>query len=601
MKKIYTSILFLCISLSALADVVPSSTAYSVAQQFMNATSLTEVWDGNETETKASQDPVFYVYNVEGGGWVIVSADDCTIPILAYNDTGAFDKDNMPANMRGWFGMMRSDILQAREDGKKGSDDTEYMWKHPGRHETKALASKKTLETANWDQESPYNNLLSTYVTKNGRGVSGLYTGCVATAMAEVLRYHKWPEHGTGTLSSYTTSTSSYSVKGFSIEDHYYDWDNMPLTYSSSATSAQKSAVAQLMLDCGVMVEMDYGTASVGGSGALPTDVVPALTKYMQYSKTAELKSRSDYSDAEWLEMLQYEIDYNGPVLYGGYDSSNGGHQFVCSGYDVDNNKIYINWGWSGSNNGFFTLTLAIPGSYTFSKNQMAIFGLVPDRDGSSTYPDVEITMEAYAYEDTIDGLSIESGSFASGETFYLNAGKFFNNSTSYPFLGALKAVLVDKDGNWKEDICEPIEMTDEDEPDGLQAGYVCWFEGEDAIKCSVITSLALGDRIVFWYRLNNGTWTPVITSSDDYSYPWELAYVDACFIKKEASYKSGDAFTFKLIPGNKGISGISWSYDGSATSASSVSLTSGSHTVTASLTFTDGSTETITQEIMVK
>ncbi|MBR4228680.1 MAG: C10 family peptidase [Bacteroidales bacterium] len=601
MKKISFIITLFSVCSNAFAGVVPSSTAYSVARQFMNAQSMTEIWDGNETETKASQDPVFHVFNVDGGGWVIVSGDDCTVPILAYNDTGSFIKDNMPANLREWFGMMRDDILKARKNGTKGSDDTKYMWAHPGRRETKALAAKKVLETAKWDQESPYNRLLVSYVTKNKRGVSGLFTGCVATAMAEVLRYHRWPEHGTGTLNGYTTYTSKYTVQGFSIEDHAYDWNNMPLSYDSSSTSDQKNAVAQLMLDCGVMVEMDYGTSSAGGSGASPAAVVPALIKHMQYSKSAELKLRSDYTDEEWLEMIQYEIDHNGPVLYGGYTSNNSGHQFVCDGYDVDNKMISINWGWSGDDNGFYTLKLSIPYVYTFSEGQMAVFGLVPDRDGTSAYPDVDITMEAISEGNSINGISIESGTFASGETFSLNVGKICNNNYSIPFLGAIKAVLLDKDGNWKEDICEPIEMVDEEEsPEGLEAGYFCWFEDDEAIECTIEGQVSLGDRIAFWYRLNDGSWTPIITSKEDLTYPWQLAYVDACFIKTNTPYKNGDVFEFTLIPGNKGISSISWSFDGSATESPSAILLSGKHTVAATVSFTDGTSETITQVVDV-
>ena len=151
MKKLFLSISLFCVCLNAFSDVVTSSKAYSVAQQFMNAKSLTEIWDGNETETKASQDPVFHVFNVDGGGWVIVSGDDCTVPILAYNDTESFSTDNMPSNLQEWLGMMREDILKSRQNGAKGSGDTQYMWEHPGRHETKALASKKVLETAQWN------------------------------------------------------------------------------------------------------------------------------------------------------------------------------------------------------------------------------------------------------------------------------------------------------------------------------------------------------------------------------------------------------------------------------------------------------------------
>ena len=593
MRKILISISLLCLSLGALADVVPSDRAYKVAQQFMNSSVLTEVWDGNEAETKSPLDPVFHVFNAQGGGWVIVSGDDCTVPILAYNESGRFDKYNMPPAMSWWLGMMRDEILEARKARKSGTENTRYRWSHPGGIETKAGSVRKTLETACWDQEAPYNRLLSQYVTKNGTGVEDLLTGCVATAMAEVLRYHHWPEHGTGTLSGYTTDSFRYSVAGFSIEDHQYDWDNMPLNYDSSWTEGQKDAVAQLMLDCGVMVMMDYGTNS---SGAYPEDVVPALTEHMQYSKRAELKSRSYFTDDQWLSMIKYDIDNCGPIIYGGSTTGGSGHQFLCDGYDMEGKRLHINWGWSGrDNDAWFTLALSIPGSYTFSERQVAVFGLVPDRDGTSTYPDADIKLMSYGFGNSVNGVYLQRGTFAPGETFYINAGKFINRSYSVDYTGAVKAVLVDRDGRWKEDASEPLEVADVITPNSL-----FWFEGDDALPCSVSGPLALGDRIVFWYLLNDGTWKPVITDDSDLSHPWGVAYADACFIKTPASYRNGSTFPLVIIPGNRDISGVAWTYDGTPENSGSVTLTSGTHTVSAELTFSDGTTETITQVLEV-
>ena len=120
-----------------------------------------------------------------------------------------------------------------------------------------------------------------------------------------------------------------------------------------------------------------------------------------------------------------------------------------------------------------------------------------------------------------------------------------------------------------------------------------------ESIECTV-GSLSLGDRISFLYLLNDGSWTPVLSDNEDYNHPWQLAYVDACFIKTRTSYRTGDKFVFAIIPGNKGISSIAWTYDGSPVSAASVTLSSGTHAVSAELTFSDGTAETITQVLEV-
>ena len=599
MKKVFLTIAaMLLIGINAFADKVSSAAAQSVAKKFMNASSVTLVWDGNEA-AKAGSDPVFYVFNVSGGGWVIVSAEDSTTPILGYSDTGSFRSDNLPVNLAGWMGSIRNDIRKAREDRLSATVEVRRKWDNPVRVATRAGESKKVLTTASWNQLSPYNGYLSQYVKRYGSGVSRLYTGCVATAMAEVLRYHQWPEKGTGTLEGYTTESNSYTVTGYSL-GHSYDWDNMPLTYSNSATTEQKNAVAQLMLDCGVMVHMDYGT---DGSGAFAEDIVPALVEHMGYSKQATHRYRSNYTIQKWLEMIRYEIDNNGPVLYGG-TGNDGGHQFVCDGYDADNAMVHINWGWSGSDDGYFSLTLSIPGSYTFDEGQSAIFGLVPDRSGTSEYGDCEITMINYdfdGYEDAVNGLEIISGTVAKGETFQLIAGKIYNGS-SQNYLGAIKVVLVDKNGNWKEDISEPMEMKDgDDDETGLGAGYVFWLEDDEAFSCTISKDIALGDRIALWYRLNDGSWTPVIIDHEDLTVPWEWACVDACFIKVPDTFSSGAPFYYEIIPGNKGISSIAWSFDGTTVSDLVSLLSSGTHIVKAVITFTDNTKETVTRKIVVR
>ena len=597
MKKTILSISLLCIGLVSFADVVPSSKALSVAKEFMNNSSLTLVWDGNDAATKGSEDAAFYVYNVSGGGWVIVSAEDSATPILAYSDKGSFTPDDMPSNMKGWLGIMKKGLLEVREKGAKPSAEVKAKWDHPGRRVTKA-DNQVVLETVNWDQDSPYNGYLKNYVKKNNQGVSGLYTGCVATAMSEVLKYHKWPEHGTGTIGGYTTSSSSYTVSSFSIENHTYDWDNMLNTYGSSYTTAQGNAVAQLMADCGIMVEMDYTTS---GSGALSTDIIPALVEHMQYSKSAQLKFRTNYSSKEWFDMIKYDIDNVGPILYAGDDPENGGHQFVCDGYDADNGMVHINWGWSGDGNGFFTHTLSVTisvSSYsstdTFSQSQSAIFGLTPDRDGSSTYPeDNEDTpnlglISYVSGKTTYSGVSI-SGTLAKGQTFELTPQVIFNDGAA-DFDGYLKFVHVDKDGNWVEDVSSATSFS-------LEKSYL---KRGSKFSCSYSKDPEFGDRIVLWHSTSTG-WSAVGYNKDDYSAIWSYALVDVSVINVDDSYSEGDLFFFRLSPKNTVISNVEWKLDGETQTGNGVALTSGTHEVSATITYSGNTKETIYQTLNVK
>ena len=591
MKKILISLSFLCVCLGAVASVVPSDKAYEVAQRFMGVTDLTEVWDGNETGQKSSQDPAFHVFNVKGGGWVIVSGDDCTVPILAYSETGIFEMESIPSNMLWWLGQMRDSILDLRRNNKAAGAPIRNRWNHPESRETKAGSTKKQLETAAWGQESPYNGLLSQYVTKNGNGVENLLTGCVATCMAELLRFYRWPDRGCGTLPSYTTASKGYSVTGFSLEDHDYDWDNMPMAFDGSSTDIQKSAVARLMLDCGVMVKMDYRTDADGGSGAFMEDIIPAMIEYFSYSRSAVIEARENYTDESWLRMIKNDIDNDMPVLYAGYTSDLlvNGHIFICDGYDMSEERVHINWGWNGlQNNAWFALALTTE-SGSFSKGQSAIFGLSPDKDNSSTYATAVLSMTADGDAGSVNGISVGNGSFAPGETFSIDAGMLFNKSYSIEYNGAVKAVLVDRNGSIKGDVSDAVDVT------GLGARSKRAIEG---IGCTVGTDLSLGDRIALFYRLNDGTWTAVQYDKDNLGYPWELAGADVCFIKVKQSYRTGDRFTFTIIPGNKGISSISWTFDGVQADAGYVTLTSGKHTVSAALTFNDGTSETITQVI---
>ena len=294
-----------------------------------------------------------YVFNAEQNqGYVIVSNDDRTTPILGYSETGTLDPDNMPCNMRAW--------LQGY------ADEIAWLNEHNVQPTTAPVARRAAVKTpiaplvqTHWNQNSPYNNNCPyykksgssySYSLEGGEGYEHCATGCVATAMAQVMYYHKWPTAATTAIPAYTWKEYSLSLPATT-----FDWANMLNEYtkdnSAGETAAQMSAVAKLMQYCGVSVQMDYGPES----GSNTDKVVAALKNYFGYNATTQIVVRSLYTYTEWIELIYNELNQGRPVVYGG-QSSGGGHEFVCDGYQGED-YFHINWGWGGMSDNYFKLS----------------------------------------------------------------------------------------------------------------------------------------------------------------------------------------------------------------------------------------------------
>ena len=299
---------------TASAEVVDQQRAATIAGRWLGG-EASLCWES--PRTKADSDPLFYVFSSEDGGWVMISAEDATCPILAYSDEGQFNGTNLPDGLKAWLDDYAKSIREARKYSVQADANTARMWQVAG-YRTKASGGK-LLETAKWSQDAPY-NLLCPEVTEGGKTVRAL-TGCVATAMAIVCRFHQWPEKGKGTVGGYSYKSEAgltVNIPSYSIDEHEYNYSLMPLRYTSSANSSQKNAVAQLMHDCGVMVEAGYNYSY--GTWAYSDNLCNALFKHLSYSGNARLEIRSEYNDVEWIQMIKNEIDADRPLLYGGVD-----------------------------------------------------------------------------------------------------------------------------------------------------------------------------------------------------------------------------------------------------------------------------------------
>lgn len=353
------------------------------AQVVMNGTVSVQKGQGKKSSRQFRQ---FYVFNVsesDGGGFVVVSGDERTEPILGYADSGSLDEDNIPDALRymleGYATQMewldsnpQTDVLASRQNRKMT-----------------ARSPIAPIIATRWNQGSPYNNLCPemTYKNDNNEEVLGrAVTGCVATSMAQVMYYYKWPKTACSPLPGYTGN-------GITLPDLpavTFAWSDMTPTYNSTSSDAAKTAVATLMQYCGTALRMSYG---VKGSSAYNVSITETLKKYFGYDGGMRSVFRSHYSYQDWIGLVYSELACNRPVILGGR-STGGGHSFVCDGYEAGD-YFHINWGWGGTSDGYFRLSALNPyeqgigGSSTldgFSFSQEALVGIQPPVDGNADY-----------------------------------------------------------------------------------------------------------------------------------------------------------------------------------------------------------------------
>ncbi len=307
----------------------------------------------------------YYVFDTDDNqGFVIVSGDDRTEPILGYSTNGAFDEDNMPDNLKAWL-QGYADQIELIATGKA------MPAKVPLHSEDIAQKMSTT-----WNQSYPYNGLCNFNSTL-------CVTGCTATAISQVMNWNQWPQDATTSIPGYTTRKNSYDIPALAATT--FDWANMINDYSSGYTTEQATAVAYLMRYVGQAAKMDYGPSS----GASFGNVIYALVNYFGYDDDIRYVKATGYTIAQWDAMIYDELKLR-PVPYEGY-STGGGHAFVIDGYNSSDGTYYVNWGWGGLHDGYYRLRVmdakggGIGASSTsdgYAQNQGAIFDMKKD-DGT--------------------------------------------------------------------------------------------------------------------------------------------------------------------------------------------------------------------------
>jgi len=379
MKKHFLlfSLFIFAIAFSALAKKVEIKSAQLVAKNFYyerinqkNATPYQSVTITNQYTENSNNQPIYYILTMNDEGFVIVSADDAATPIIGYSFTGAFPVDNLPDNFKFWMDHYRDQINMIRENNFQPTNEITSSWNHLLTADANTLTIYRSttdvaplLVNITWDQIFPYNAMCPA----DAAGPDGhALTGCVATAMAQIMAYWRYPATGQGYHCIFPTP--SYGSQCVDFSNSTYDWDG-----EVNKPDKECNTAAMICYDAAVAVDMDFGPAA---SGALMSKVAGAYRNYFKYASTTQLLDK--YSDVTaWNNLLKADIDAGEPVQYAGSSTASGGHSWVCDGYQGTN--FHMNWGWSGYANGYFTVNALNPAGEDFNSNQQACVHIQPD------------------------------------------------------------------------------------------------------------------------------------------------------------------------------------------------------------------------------
>ena len=311
----------------------------------------------------AADDAFYYVFNADNNqGFVVVSGDDRTVPVLGYVDHGSFDEQHLPDGLR-WMLQSYTDQIQ-QLDVVTTAAPMEVPESKPRFYAPYARHNVAPLLPMNWNQGEPYNLLCPIYYNEDGTLGNHSATGCVATAMAQVVGYYRWPEKTKrtipGYIQKYNTTQGEKSVRLNSIPSgSVIDWDNILDNYSGAENDAQKKAISELMYWVGMNCKMTYGASSASGY----SEGIEGLVNVFDFDDGTHVAKRDLYTSQEWFDLIYNEIATGHPVPYGGQNSG-GGHAFVLDGYDVAG-LFHVNWGWGGMSNGYFRIDILDPGNST--------------------------------------------------------------------------------------------------------------------------------------------------------------------------------------------------------------------------------------------
>lgn len=500
---------FIFITLSLFAAPIGEQKAREIALKFFGTSGtrtssvvLEMEWAGSDIEsveksggvTRSSavgsendvEEALVYIYNrVDTKGFVVVAGDDkVKKPILAFSYDNTFDVENMPdgakAILQAWCQQVAATRASNRLSAATRADDTSVG----------NVVCK--YETALWDQGEPFR---SESPVHNGTKTR---IGCVSTAIAIMIRYHQWPECGVGTTPEYTYRPSMDRTSTITIETNKlgrkYDYSKMLLDYTKGYTEAEGAAVAALVYDVGTSVQAQFDT---NNTTPLIDNYASSIVRYFRYTKNTRRVDGDGYAQSEWIEMVKANLLKNGPTIFRGQHTS-GGHCFILDGY-TDANYFSVNFGWSGSSNGYYLLP-----SLQYYLNQAAFFDLIPDRDDSSEYVDHLTLLYKETSNATYRGLYTLESKYMVGKSFV--APILVTNSGIADYYGQFCIAHCNKSGEIKEVLYTISRSSKKISPSGY-AGYLPTIQINKTIES--------GDRLrVFSRSSSDAAWERVRANS---------------------------------------------------------------------------------------
>lgn len=433
-------VLIACLSQKTMAGDRTTTQMIAIAKSYLsNVTAQTSTRSASSFQLLASSASLslqsvnesnnyFYIYGYPTGGFVLISGDDEFSPVLGYSTSGKFPSDSLPSNLKYWLSQCVGQMKAYKENGltAKLMSDPTFTTK------TSSTFISPMISTV-WNQDRPFNDRCPL------DGTTRSASGCVATAMAQIMKYYNYPTTGTGS-NSYKSSTLKVTCSA-NFGNTTYLWSNMVNNYNdlTTTTAAQDSAVATLTYHCGVSVNMDYTKDS---SSAYDIDAATALINYFNYDSHINYYLRDYYTDSEWIALAKSELSAGRPLLYGGSNADNEGHEFVVDGYDTDG-LVHVNWGWGGPADGYYNISVLEP-IYNnksvckgFSVSQSMVTG-IQEPSSTSTSPSNWIIEDSL----TVSTTPTNTTPTKSGTTYYLSCLNGIFNCSPSTFTGKIGFLL---------------------------------------------------------------------------------------------------------------------------------------------------------------
>jgi Peptidase C10 family. len=514
-------------SIPTSAQTVTEKRAQNIAKTFflhdrnttLNGAEVRLIADPAAPATKGPALPAYYIFNRDGGGFVIVSAEEACIPVLAYSYTNSFDAAEVPENLKDLLEQWHEQVEYVRSRSIRADAQDKMRWME-AETLTKAGAgeyqTKLKHETALWSQKTPFNDKAPTV---DGKKASA---GCSAVAMGTIMRFWCYPDHGTGVLPSYyyTTDNDTRRLQPGHALGHIYDWSKIKLNYKSGYTEEEGAQVAQLIYDCGVMAQSSFDSST----GATATNMITAAITYMGYDKGATIYERGYFSDEEWIRMLKEELQTQ-PIYYTGRTEKNSGHAFIVDGYD-DKDYLSVNWGWASDANGYYQLSAFSPSSSrSYTLLHHAVFGLRPDHGGAAN-----------------EYLCLSTGTSTSGQKYYglmpsltiipdrefeITIG-WIESESRDTFNGKVALALADKDDKIREFISDELELS-------LSPSKSKQFS---SVPCLMTLAPEPGDKVrLFYCSDKDGEWKPVYYNREEEGIVGEIFIYDCQTIEASTSF----------------------------------------------------------------